>query len=92
MIYGICGKKRTGKDTVAQMVVHNFRNVEVIALADEIKAILKRSMEHHDNRQLRELAAKNPFYEGDREAPLVMSNNDAHELFMSGIKRIEITG
>ncbi|AOG16601.1 deoxynucleotide monophosphate kinase [Cronobacter phage vB_CsaM_leN] len=92
MIYGICGKKRTGKDTVAQMVVHNFRNVEVIALADEIKAILKRSMEHHDNRQLRELASKNPFYDGDREAPLVMSNNDAHELFMSGIKKLKTRG
>ncbi|URP86486.1 dNMP kinase [Enterobacter phage EC-F2] len=92
MIYGICGKKRTGKDTVAQMVVHNFRNVEVIALADEIKAILKRSMEHHDNTQLRALAAKNPFYEGDREAPLVMSNNDAYALFSSGIKKLSSRG
>lgn len=92
MIYGICGKKRTGKDTVAMMVAHNFTGVEVIALADEIKAILKRSMEHHENTQLRALAAKNPFYEGDREAPLVMSNNDAYTLFSSGIKKLKSRG
>ena len=92
MIYGICGKKRTGKDTVAQIVAQNFTGVEVIALADEIKAILKRSMEHHENTQLRALAAKNPFYEGDREAPLVMSNNDAYELFLSGIKKLKSRG
>lgn len=92
MIYGICGKKRTGKDTVAMMVAQNFTGVEVIALADEIKAILKRSMEHHENTQLRSLAAKNPFYEGDREAPLVMSNNDAYMLFSSGIKKLKSRG
>lgn len=92
MIYGICGKKRTGKDTVAQIVAQNFTGVEVIALADEMKAILKRSMEHHENTQLRALAAKNPFYEGDREAPLVMSNNDAYELFLSGIKKLKSRG
>lgn len=93
MIYCICGKKRTGKDTVAQFVTMNYENVETLALADEIKRILRNGMKSSvDNRYLRELSKANPFYSGDREAPLLVSNEDVRDLFNFGIKALTKQG
>ncbi|UES35559.1 deoxynucleotide monophosphate kinase [Citrobacter phage KKP_3664] len=92
MIYGICGKKRTGKDTVSQFVLDNYQNVEAIALADEIKSILRNGMSASGDRYLRELSKTNPFYSGDREAPLLMSNEGARMLFANGIESLTKRG
>lgn len=92
MIYCICGKKRTGKDTVAQFVLDDYQNVEAIALADEIKSILRRGMSLSGDRYLRELSKTNPFYSGDREAPLLMSNEGARILFANGIESLTKRG
>lgn len=92
MIYGICGKKRTGKDTVANIIIDTHRNVRSIALADEIKAILKRNLETSGNAALISLARTNPFYTGDREAHLVMSNEDAQTIFTRGVKQLNERG
>lgn len=86
MIYAICGKKRSGKDTVADFVVGQYKGVESIALADKIKSILLNGMSVSSNRYLAGLSKTHPFYGDDRESPLVMSNNDAYELFKFGIK------
>lgn len=92
MIYCICGKKRTGKDTATQFVLDDYRNVEAFALADEIKSILLDGMKESGNRYLRKLTKTNPFYTGDREAPLLMSNEDALKVFDFGVKRLEKRG
>ncbi|AAX78720.1 gp1 dNMP kinase [Escherichia phage RB43] len=92
MIYCICGKKRTGKDTATQFVLDDYQNVEAFALADEIKSILSDGMKESGNRYLRELTKTNPFYTGDREAPLLMSNEDALKVFDFGVKRLEKRG
>lgn len=86
MIYAICGKKRTGKDTAAEIVLNSSSNVESLALADEIKRLLRNGMgSSSDNQYLRELSKTNPFYSGDREAPLLMSNEDACAIFLRGM-------
>lgn len=92
MIYCICGKKRTGKDTATQFVLDDYQNVEAFALADEIKSILLDGMKESGNRYLRELTKTNPFYTDDREAPLLMSNEDALKVFDFGVKRLEKRG
>lgn len=92
MIYCICGKKRTGKDTATQFVLDDYQNVEAFALADEIKSILLKGMKEAGSRYLRELTQTNPFYTGDREAHLLMSNDDASKLFTFGVKVLTTRG
>lgn len=92
MIYGICGKKRTGKDTAAKFLTEKYDDVVSIALADEIKRILLRAMVFSGNTALEKLSETNPFYTGDREAPLLMSNYDADKMFTYGISVLEKQG
>lgn len=91
MIYGICGKKRVGKDTVAG-IVEEHSDVISIALADEIKYLLENCGELHSNRIIRQFKKNRSYWEGNREATLVINNNDVVELFRCAVDRLEKLG
>lgn len=81
MIYVICGKKRVGKDTSADIL--RSYDIEPIALADKIKNVLTsssvevdRDMYIRDNFWLHRM-----FVSGDREKPLPISNDGVAQLF-----------
>lgn len=84
MIFVICGKKRTGKDTVAK-ILNDTGEFSSYAFADNIKRILESAgflcgveafSKFHENRV---------FWEGDREKPLLASNQEVKQLFEQAI-------
>lgn len=100
MIYVISGKKRTGKDTVAKFIQETYNDVQCEALAFGIKRTLRVAMQRYgyDKPYIRSLVEgkySDPdaiFYEGDREKPLVMSNEDVLNIFRIGLEILKERG
>lgn len=85
MIYVICGKKRSGKDTLAKILCKNI-NASSIALADHIKYYLEDAgYKSSKNSILHDSSSTKLFWKDDRESPLLLNNTDVCSLFQNTI-------
>lgn len=84
MIFVICGKKRSGKDTVAEMLKETGK-YDTYAFADHLKMVLEQAGLESGVSVFMNLYEDRAFWEGDREKPLLASNAEVKQLFESAI-------
>lgn len=84
MIFVLCGKKRTGKDTVAD-ILKETGQFDSYAFADHLKMVLEQAGLESGVRVFMNLYEDRAFWEGDREKPLLASNAEVGKLFDSAI-------
>lgn len=91
MIYVICGKKRSGKDTVGKILCEEM-NACSIAFADHVKVYLELAAMDSKNPVMCDWRPEKSFWQGDRELPLLVNNSDVAQLFKDAIKIMSDTG
>lgn len=84
MIFVICGRKRTGKDTVAE-ILNDTGEFSSYAFADNIKRILESAGVLCGVEAFSKFRENRLFWEGDREKPLLASNQEVKQLFDKAI-------
>lgn len=84
MIFVICGKKRTGKDTAAKILTETGE-FSSFAFADHIKYILEDAAKRCGVKAFSGFKYEKSFWQGDREKPLLTSNNEVCLLFRCAV-------
>lgn len=84
MIFVLCGKKRTGKDSVAE-ILKETGQFDSYAFADHLKSFLEQAGLESGVSAFINFRDDRVFWEGDREKPLLASNAEVMKLFDSAI-------
>lgn len=85
MIFVICGKKRTGKDTAAK-ILKETGEFSTFAFADNIKYILEEAGLTCGVVGFNNFKCDRLFWQGDREKPLLASNQEVIRLFSTALE------
>lgn len=89
-LVAVVGKKRSGKDTVCEMIRKQYESI-TYALADPIKKVLAHCyIECNLHRESGVQLCLNDFYEGNREAPVLLSNKNVLDLMYKSVIRLKI--